>query len=547
LILPRRAALLVMLATAAAALLTGCGTPPQVLEISPSRGASDVNSSAPITVRFDRPMDRRSVAQHFKVLPAAQGTLTWIGSDELAYEHAPLAPSSRYQVVLEPGYQDAQGNANSLRHSWTFTTESAPTLSGSGPGSGDQGVDPASYLSLNFTRQMDPNTLAGAISLFPPTPFVIHQDAADPRRVVLAPQSLLEPRTGYRVMVDQDAMDVDGNHLGSVASVSFTTGAFRPLDHWISFIAESPPTPGAAAGSSSSGGLWIVDGNRLPRQLLSATTTAFAWSDDGSRVLLRGASGGWTDQPLDGPGTTLPITGDWAAYLSSGLGYASLSGGTLQMLGPDGSRVAVASGVTGAAVAPGGERLAFATHDAAGATEIDGYDADLRTRYRLQTEADPVDGLVWSPDGLSLAYRLDTADAAHRQIRVRSLHDGTTSTVATGAVSTPSWQADRQHVVFAAAVPAPGGGMESKAFRFTVGDGVAHTLSAASGMPSGQGPQVDQLMPSPDGHQLAFLSSSDGRASVYSMNADGTGLTELTDPDPSRFPYSCREVAWTPA
>ena len=29
------------------------------------------------------------------------------------------------------------------------------------------------------------------------------------------------------------------------------------------------------------------------------------------------------------------------------------------------------------------------------------------------------------------------------------------------------------------------------------------------------------------------------------MNADGTGVTQLTEYDASRFPYSCRALAWT--
>jgi len=59
--------------------------------------------------------------------------------------------------------------------------------------------------------------------------------------------------------------------------------------------------------------------------------------------------------------------------------------------------------------------------------------------------------------------------------------------------------------------------------------------------------QVDALRPSPDGHQLAFVSRSGGPASVWMMNADGTGLTLLTDYDSESFPYSCRAVAWTPS
>jgi hypothetical protein len=538
---PRRAALLLILATAVAALIVACDSPPQVLDISPGRGAVDVRSSEIIRVQFDRPMDRRSVADHFAVTPRVQGALTWTSDHELAFEHVPLAPSTRYQVILQPGYRDAQGSANSFRHSWTFRTEAPPTLADSTPGGGDRGVDPAAYISLTFSRAMDAGTLAGAVGLTPSAPFAIHQDAADPRHVVLAPQSLLQPRTGYQVTIGQDARDVDGNRLGSAAAVSFNTGNVRPLRHWISFVAES------SAGSGGAG-LWAVDDNRVPRQLISSPISTFAWSADGSRLLLRGADGTWSDQPLDGAPTRLPISGEWADFLAQGRGYAFLDRGTLQVLQPDGTRLTVATGVTAAAVAPGGERIAFVTHDPSGAeraTEIDAYDTDLRTRYRLQTEPEPIDGLSWSSDSQSLAYRLGAADPTRRQIVVRSLHDGNTTTVATGDVSAPVWEADRQHVAFTAAVPAAGG-VVTKAFRFAVGDGGRHVLSAAAGMPSVQGVEVDQLSPSPDGHQLAFVSTAGDRQGVWSMNVDGTGLTQLTDPDPNRFSYSCRNVVWTP-
>jgi hypothetical protein len=538
-----RAALIVLLATAAAALLMACGSPPQVVEISPQRGAVDVRSNETVRVRFDRPMDRASVARHFHVEPSVQGALRWTVDGALAFEHVPFNASTQYRVVLDPGYRDAQGATNPLRHSWTFRTESPPALSGSSPGPGERDVDPAAYITLTFSREVDPGTMAGAIGLSPSAPFAIHQDPTDARRVILAPQSLLAPRTGYAVTVSRNARDVDGNRLGAGAAVSFTTGAFRPLRHWISFIAEPSPGSGGA-------GVWIVNESKVPRRLVDGPVSSFSWSADSSRLLLRSLTGGWTDQPLDGAPAALPFQAEWADYLAPGRGYAYLDHGRLQVLRPDGSVVQVATDVTGATVSPGGGRLAFATRDPSGAgsaTEIDGYDTDLRVRYRLQTEPEPIDGLAWSPDGQSLAYRLVATDSARRQVRVRSLRDGSSVTVATGDVSAPVWQADRQHVFFTAAVPAPSGPV-AKAFRAAVSPpGASGTLSAGAGMPGGQDLAVGSLSTSPDGHQLAFVPDGAGRSGVWEMNADGTGLTRLTDPDPGRFPYSCLGVTWTPS
>jgi Tol biopolymer transport system component len=66
-------------------------------------------------------------------------------------------------------------------------------------------------------------------------------------------------------------------------------------------------------------------------------------------------------------------------------------------------------------------------------------------------------------------------------------------------------------------------------------------LAATSGLPADPKVDVASPVPSPDGHQLAFISSQQ----VWLMNADGTRPTPLTRLDPGAFPYSCRTPAWT--
>lgn len=529
-----------LLGAAAAALLTGCESPPQVVQIDPARGQANVRSSQPVDIQFDRPMDRASVESHFRIVPAVQGSLRWVSDEELAFDHRPFNPSSQYQVALEPGYRDARGTVNTLRHSWTFVTEAAPVLADSSPGQGDRDVDPASYVTLTFSRQMDLGSVAGAATLSPATSFTVRADPTDPRRVVLVPRSMLDPGKRYSVAISADARDVDGNRLESGGVLLFTTGALRSLHHWVGFIAE--PTAGGP-----SAGVWVVNENRVPRQLVSGPVTAFTWSPSGSRLLVRGEDGAWTDRPLAGPGISLPIHAGWADYLAPGDGYAFLDGGTLQILRPDGRSLVVATGVGDVATSPDGGTLAFVvtgTGAAGHGSEIDAYDVDLHARYRLQAEPAAVDGLAWSPDGLGLAYRVDPGDPQHRLLRVRSLRDGSVTTVATGPLSPPLWQADRQHL-FATAPVATGTGTVTKVFRFAI-SGPAASPRAADGLPPDAGVDVSSLSPSADGHQLAVISEATGLPAVWLMNADGTGLTQLTSYDPEEFPYSCRAVAWTP-
>jgi Bacterial Ig-like domain/WD40-like Beta Propeller Repeat len=504
-----------------------------------------VPSDAPIRVRFDRAVDETSVASRFRLEPGVVGQVTWQGNRELVFEHRPLQPATSYQVVLDPGYRDAQGTVNSLRHSWSFSTEGAPSLIGSSPAAGEGAVDPAAYISLTFSRAMDLRSLAHTVSVSPSVPFSLRQDPSDSRRVILAPGALLEPGQPYTVAVTQDARDAHGNTLRNGSAISFSTDDLRMLKHWVGFVAQPPA---AAAGD----GVWIVDENRFPRRVVSASVDQFSWSQDGTHVLMRSAAGAWSDQSLSGGATTLPFKADWAAFLAPGKGYVYLDQGALNMLTPSGSVVAVAANVGEASVAPAGARLAFTVTGGTGA-EIDGYSVDLRARYRLQSENGPIDQLAWSPDGQSLAYRVAAPDPARTQIRARQLSGAArTLTVAVGEVSGPAWQADSRHLILTAAVPASSGsggtsGRISKAFRLAVGDPPPATLSAAQGMPGSSGLSVTQVSVSPDGHQVAFLAEYQGLPAVWLMNADGTGLARLTQFDSGGLGYSCRDIAWTPA
>jgi hypothetical protein len=118
--------------------------------------------------------------------------------------------------------------------------------------------------------------------------------------------------------------------------------------------------------------------------------------------------------------------------------------------------------------------------------------------------------------------------------------------VATGEVSGPAWQADSRHLVFTASV-ATSGGKVDRAFRLAVGDPPPRSLVAGQGLPTGSALSVGQISLSPDGHQIAFLAGYQGRSAVWLMNADGTGLTRLSEFGGAGADYSARAVAWTPS
>ena len=514
--------------------LVACGqSPPQIVDYAPLRGAVDVSTAAPIHITFDHDVNMASVESRLHLVPATNGTVHWVSSRQLTYEHPTLTPSTTYQVVLEGGYADVAGNTYVLRHHWSFVTEGSPSLAASTPLNGEGGVDPVAYLTLSFTREMNAASLPGAITITPTAPFSVRTDPADGRRAIIAPAALLEPSATYTISVSTAAVDADGNQLDRDQSIVFNTGAIRPLRHWVAFT-----TQGSANGQGS---LWIVNESGFPRQLFgSAGVQSFSWSPEGDRILVEGDHESWSVFTPGQDPLQLGFRGPWAAALASGMGYAYIDDkGDLHRLSAAGSDVVIAGAVAQAAVAPGGARLAFIDVGAQSSV-IWGYDVGLNAQYQLAQEAAPIADLAWAPAGNRIGYLRQ--DIGTMSLRVRNLTGAAeTVTVASGDLGSPAWLPDSTHIVFAAATATASGAVH-KAFVVNVIAPPA-ALTPALGLPSDPTIDVANPVPSPDGHQLAFVSADQ----VWLMNGDGTRPTPLTRFDSESFPYSCRMAAWTRA
>src|SRR5260370_15030977 len=97
-----------------------------------------------------------------------------------------------------------------------------------------------------------------------------------------------------------------------------------------------------------------------------------------------------------------------------------------------------------------------------------------------------------------------------------------TSTIVNGDIGHPTWLPDSTHVIFAAGI-ATADGFGRKAFLLSVIAPPA-ALTTALAIPSSLALDVADPVPSPDGHQIAFVSQDQ----VWLMNAYGTRPTALT-------------------
>ena len=514
--------------------LTACGgTPPQIVDYAPQRGTIDVSTAQPVKITFDHDVDQASVETRLHLVPATRGTVRWLSARELVYDHPSLRASTTYEVILDAGYRDLAGNAYSLRHHWSFITERPPSFAGSAPSDHESGIDPAAYLTIDFTREMDAATLQSAFTFNPSIPFNVRLDPTDGRRAIIAPSQLLAPNTIYQLAVSTAALDIDGNQLDRVQTISFQTGSPRPLRNWVAFATDgSGGLPGA---------LWIVNETGFPRQLSdTGAVRAFSWSPTGDRLLIEGDGESWFELVPGGSNVQLDFKGSWAAALASNMGYVYIDdSGTLRRVRADRATEVIASNVTQAAVAPNGLRVAF-VEGLTAANELWGYDVGLRARYQLALDTGPINDIGWAPSGNRVAYL--RSESGSVSLRVRNLTGGgATVTVATGDLASPAWLPDSTHMVFAAATKLAGA-TAHKAFVVNVVAPPA-ALSPALGLPSDPAIDVVAPVPSPDGHQIAFISNNQ----VWLMNADGTRPTALTRFDAQAFPYSCRAPAWARA
>jgi hypothetical protein len=514
--------------------LAACGgNPPQIVDYSPQRGAIDVSTAAPVKITFDHPVDQASVESRLHLVPTSDGVVHWQSPQQLSFDHSTLRANTSYDVVLEAGYRDLAGNTYSLRHHWSFLTEGPPNLVSSTPSDADTGIDPAAYITLAFTREMNASTLRSALTFSPSIPFDVRMDPTDGRRVIVAPSQLLAPDTTYQVSINTAAVDIDGNQLGRDQTIRFTTGSPHLLKGWLAFATDGI---GGALG-----GLWIVNETGFPRRLFDQSSVrSFSWSPAGDSLLIQGDGESWSALVPGSSTIQLSFKGTWAAALADGMGYAYIDdAGVLHRQTADGADEVIASDVAQATVSPNGLRLAF-VQGALAPNKIWGYDVGLKARYQLAIDAGPVSGISWAPSGNRIAYLL--SDGSTTRLRVINLTGaGTTTTVASGDIGLPAWLPDSTHLVIAATAPSADSSTH-KAYVLNVAAPSA-ALSAGSGLPSDPNIDVSTPVPSPDGHQIAFISGNQ----VWLMNADGTRPIALTKFDPASFPYSCRALAWTRA
>ncbi|MGO8687976.1 MAG: Ig-like domain-containing protein [Candidatus Dormibacteria bacterium] len=251
-----RALLLAVVVLSPSMVLTGCfSSPPQIVQLNPPAGSTQLDADATVEVVFDQPVTHRSVAANLRVSQTVRTTLGLTGCDLTAaftarpgapcwvswltgepgfvlhHPGALFAPDTEYAFTLAAGVTSVNGQVNSLDHVWDLTSAAAPVLNSTAPGNG-AAVPQDTPIVLSFSRAMSTSAVAGAVSLSPAVAGLqVVRNTLDLGQFEVIPRSPLEPATTYTLTVSRRATDAFGEPLAAPVSISFHTTALSTAGH----------------------------------------------------------------------------------------------------------------------------------------------------------------------------------------------------------------------------------------------------------------------------------------------------------------------------
>jgi TolB protein len=319
------------------------------------------------------------------------------------------------------------------------------------------------------------------------------------------------------VRITRGVRDLSGDALQDDEETSFTTAAPPPL----------VPASAQIAFTSTRGGdsaIYVMnaDGSGVTRNMRGSRAV---WSPDGSHLAIV-ASGELESQDIYVVGT------DGATFARIVAGRRdereptwspdgrSIAYRRTNPLSPDGGYIGYRDG---------GSTIVISSADGSGITGS------------LGGGSYP----AWSPDGGRMAYVMMpgiwvelTGTPFTRCERLFVSDVSYTSAVAltpggdTQCATTPAWSPDGSRIVFSEAQVRGGGRDELTGFSLFPSN--LFSINAdGSGLTALTASVGDDYAPawSPDGSRLAFTSTRDGRAQIYVMSADGTGTTNISAND----------------
>jgi hypothetical protein len=394
-------------------LLTGCfSAPPQIVQLNPPAGSTQLDANATVEVVFDQPVVHQSVASRLRVAetlpphaglpgcsvaaafrsgPGAPCWVTWLsGESGFVFYHpgALFAPNREYTFELRAGVTSLSGNVNSLDHIWDLTSAAAPLLTSSSPGDGAT-VPRDTPIVLSFSRAMSEAAVAAAISLSPPvSALTVARNPLDLGQFEVMPAQPLEPSTAYTLTVSRQATDAFGQPLPAPVTLHFRTTTLSTAGHLLVLAG-----PGLGDATEVVISQLVTPSAGLPVATEVIDSVPLCANPAGCGEVGPGQPTATIDGAALAPGAR------WLAVVqtdTTGPGAVPVLRIVNVQTGQDQLDL---SGATWPAWSPDGATLAFVAAD----SSVQLYDADTSTLSELHAGSPPSGPPVWTADGAALA------------------------------------------------------------------------------------------------------------------------------------------------
>jgi len=155
------------------------------------------------------------------------GTVTCSGATATFTPTAPLAAGITYTAALSPGVQDIAGTGLATGYSWSFSTDTLPTVLATTPANSATGILLNQAIGVTFSKAMTCSTLYSPATAFtvtgPGTTTVAGAVSCTGNGAIFVPSNLLATNTLYTATISTGALDAQGEPLAGNYSWNFRT------------------------------------------------------------------------------------------------------------------------------------------------------------------------------------------------------------------------------------------------------------------------------------------------------------------------------------
>ncbi|HEY94672.1 MAG TPA: hypothetical protein G4O15_07010 [Dehalococcoidia bacterium] len=198
---------------------------PKVINTLPANGQIDASSGQSIEIQFDQPMIPSAVENALTISPAFDHVIAWSGNESvmLIRPLGPLDANTYYSIGIDSSAVAANGAHLARDYGLKYATGimSAPSVWGSLPFDGQEGVPSNHPIQIVFDHPMDTASVENALYIFPDVEYTTEWLE---NNFVLRIKFVdgLTPGIRYSIQVYRSARSAYGIAMGDTSKITFT-------------------------------------------------------------------------------------------------------------------------------------------------------------------------------------------------------------------------------------------------------------------------------------------------------------------------------------